>query len=37
MIIEVMIYTTLISLLLGLAALAIERVFALARWPRRGL
>jgi hypothetical protein len=37
MIIELMVYTTVISLLLGLAALAIERALALAAWPRRWL
>jgi hypothetical protein len=37
MTIDLMIYTTAISLLLALAALAIERAFALAVWPRRWL
>jgi hypothetical protein len=37
MIIELMVYTTAISLILGLAALAIERVLVLAMWPRRWL
>ncbi len=37
MIIEFMGYTTAISLILGLAGLAIERAFALAAWPRRWL
>jgi hypothetical protein len=35
MIIELMGYTTAVSLLLGLAALAVEGTFALAAWPRR--
>jgi hypothetical protein len=37
MIIELMVYTTAVSLLCGLAALAIERAAAMASAPRRGL